>query len=117
VIDSTDGGLLACEATTCSSDELCVHPPTSVGGPQRLCVPALDGGTCPEGTEWTPSCPGGGSGCVEIYVPPPAYCASLPPTCGATPTCGCLPADVCGGAPDLCSSVSGRDVHCVNLAP
>lgn len=114
-----DAGSSSCGTTSCGGSQLCIHPPTSVGGPAPLCVPALDGGQCPQGTAYQSFC-GGGSGsggCVEIYVPPPPFCIDVPPGCGSTVTCACLPSGTCGGGADFCQTVTGHDVTCVNLAP
>ena len=46
-VTQADAGSTACGATTCAADELCIHPPTSVGGPAPPCIPTDDAGQCP----------------------------------------------------------------------
>ncbi|HVU02690.1 MAG TPA: hypothetical protein VHE30_13105 [Polyangiaceae bacterium] len=113
-----DAGAPDCGGSTCGAAELCIHPPTSVGGPAPECVPPVDGGACPPGTAYQAFCVGSASGgCVQVYVPPPPYCAGIPAGCGATVDCSCIPQNLCGGGADFCQSVEGHTVTCVNLAP
>jgi len=105
-----------CGTTRCKANELCVYPPTSVGGPAPQCVPALDGGACPPGTH-PAFCVNGSGDCIETYVPPPPHCATIPAACGYTIDCSCIPQDLCGGGADFCQSVEGHAVTCVNRAP
>src|SRR5262245_46616727 len=54
--DADAGMAVKCGTATCTGGQLCVHPPTSVGGPPPQCLPATDAGACPAGTQFEPSC-------------------------------------------------------------
>jgi hypothetical protein len=113
-----DAGSTACGTKTCGTGQLCIHPPTSVGGAVPPCEPPLDAGGCPAGTAFRSYCGGSPTGgCVAIYVPPPPFCIDTPTGCGAAVTCSCIPNGTCGGGADFCQTVTGHDVTCVNLAP
>lgn len=67
----------ACGTTTCSGDQICIHP--CCGGAPPPCEPLDDGGTCPAGYVFSNQCwngNGSSSGCVPPpCTPPPPYCA------------------------------------------
>ena len=110
---TTDGdGGLACGATSCGEDQLCVYEYCG-GGPVQ-CEPAGDGGTCADGwTYQTFGCPRtSGPGCFPPPCTSPApHCTDRPAACDPAVTCACLPSSVCDGIP--CASVSnGRTVIC-----
>ena len=77
--DST--GPFACGTSTCTGDEVCIHP--CCGGAIPLCVDANDAGVCPAGTHAS----GGANDCAKqgtgvngtcapnACTPPPPYCA------------------------------------------
>lgn len=76
----------ACGSTTCEPTQFCIHP--CCGGPQPLCMPVPDGGTCPSG--WHSGCSSFGqcsnpSACCEMDP-----CAPPPPYCSAATFGGCL---------------------------
>jgi hypothetical protein len=107
----------SCGDGVCSTGEICVHPPTSLGGPQPLCAAHPDGGVCPAGTQFAQCCGGQcGGGCIIPYVPPPPSCIAISGTCDAAIACSCLPDNICGGNANICQSVQGRDVYCINTA-
>jgi hypothetical protein len=103
---------VSCGKLICASSELCVHLP-SAGGPAGPCVPFLDSGACPAGTELTPSCSDlPVTGCVAVSPPVEPICAPRPAGCaGAALKCTCLPAHTCGQV-GICVTASGSDVYC-----
>jgi hypothetical protein len=108
----------SCGNQTCIPNQVCVHPPTSRGGPVPLCVAQPDAGVCPPGTEWSSICAGSSNGgCIETFVPDPPSCAPIPSTCGNPLQCGCFSSNICGGGANLCISVDRSDLRCANLAP
>lgn len=114
---AADGGTM-CGDQTCTSNQVCVHPSTSRGGPVPPCVAQPDAGRCPPGTELTAFCAGSpNGGCIETFVPGPPSCAPIPSTCGNPLQCSCFPVSICGGNANLCSTIDGHDLRCVNLAP
>jgi hypothetical protein len=114
-----DGGS-TCGATVCRTNQFCVHP--SCGGALQPCTAAGDGGQCPSGWTFTPTCfrPGGtGPGCQPPpCIPPPPFCADLPASCPAVPTCGCFPRTICQqpGGPygGECGLIMDRQVMCLS---
>lgn len=118
VVSADAGARATCGSRICAANQVCVHPPTSVGGAVPQCVPATDAAACPAGTQWQSFCGGSaGGGCIQIYVPPPSFCVDIPPACGPTLACACFPSNLCGGGADFCNSVTGHDLRCINLAP
>jgi hypothetical protein len=103
----------ACGGALCASTQVCVHyaPP---GGPQPPCTPLHDGGSCPpDSTEHL--CPDTGvKGCIPVRAP---ECVPAGSGCGTAFDCECLPADICGGPATECTSVTLRDVYCVDESP
>lgn len=111
---ASDGGP-ACGASTCRSDQVCVHPSCG-GGTPPTCQEHADGGQCPAGWTYQPNCVGGfigGPGCVPPpCTAPPPFCADVPASCGGRPSCTCLPADVCKGNGSCGSVYTSGDVMC-----
>ena len=112
---ASDGGP-ACGASTCRSDQVCVHPSCG-GGTPPMCEEPSDGGQCPAGWTYQPNCVGGfigGAGCVppSSCTPQSPFCADVPASCGGRPSCTCLPADVCKGNGSCGSVYTSGDVMC-----
>ena len=69
-----DSASFACGKTICSGTELCVHQ--CCGGVPPPCLRVPDGGACPPGTTFEPTCGFGAPGCrPDPCTPPPPFCA------------------------------------------
>jgi hypothetical protein len=106
----------ACGASTCRSDQVCVHPSCG-GGTPPMCLEHADGGQCPSGWTYQPFCSGGltvGPGCVppSSCTPQTPFCADVPASCGGRPSCTCLPANICNGNGSCGSVYTSGDVMC-----
>jgi hypothetical protein len=78
-----------CGDASCLGDQFCLN---FSGGPAPRCLPHLDGGECPPGTqEGCGTTPGYAGGCLETLTW--TSCQSLPASCSSGDPCTCL----CGG--------------------
>jgi hypothetical protein len=66
-----DAAPFECGKSFCDNDQVCIHP--CCGG-AMICEPEDDGGTCPNGTSVSQTCPAQ-SPCTYVCVPDPPYCA------------------------------------------
>src|SRR5262245_13503098 len=104
-----DAGPTTCGDAVCPADELCVGHQENCGA-MLICTPLPDGGLCPGGSSFTPSCPDGGppgcfAGCPEAQF----ACEARPAACGATVDCTCA-ASIC--APGTCVGAMNARVAC-----
>ena len=94
-----------CGDASCPSDQFCF---TAGGGPAPRCLPQLDGGVCPPGTqEGCGMAPSLDRGCLEINIW--TSCQSLPATCSSGDPCTCL----CGGPGSGAGCIrAGQAIYC-----
>jgi hypothetical protein len=111
----TGDGASSCGSSQCVPGELCVHL-SAAGGPAPFCDAVPESGQCADGSEYTVDCGAGTPGCRELRATPEPHCSPIPAGCGAPTACACLPSDFCT-LPQVCSSVAGRHVYCVDLSP
>jgi len=94
-----------CGDATCPIEQFCF---TVGGGPAPRCLPHLDGGDCPPGTqEGCGAAPGDSGGCQE----PLSWtsCQSLPASCSSGDPCTCL----CGSPGSGSGCVrAGQTIYC-----
>lgn len=105
----SDSGLLdagvRCGDASCPSDQFCF---TVGGGPAPRCLPHLDGGDCPSGTQaGCDTSPGYPGGCQE----PLSWtsCQSLPASCSSGDPCTCLCGNPGGGSGCI---RAGQTIYC-----